>query len=270
MLELLEFSFIQNALIAGILVSISVGIIGTLVVANRTVFIAGGIAHASYGGIGLALYFSLPFLLSSTIFSIIIAVFTALFSIKYPERTDTFIGVMWAFGMAVGIIFVDLSSGYNVDLMSYLFGSILSVPVEDLIFMGILDVVVMLLVTLFYPTLLALSFDKEYGKVRGINVTLYTILIYILIALTIVVAIRSVGLILIIALLTIPVYITESFSNSLGKTMINSSILSLVFILLGLFLSYEYNLTSGASIILVATFSFALFFTLRYFLENKN
>ncbi len=263
MLELLSYPFIQNALLAGFFVSIAVGVIGTLVVANKTVFVAGGIAHSAYGGIGMALYFSLPFLLGTTVFALLAALITAFFFLKYPHRIDTFIGVMWAFGMAIGIIFVDLTPGYNVDLMSYLFGSILTVPSSDLIFMGILDGIILLAVTLFYPTLLAVSYDREYAKVRGVNTVFYTVLIYVLTALTVVIAIRSVGLILVIALLTIPVYIAENFSNSLGKTMVYSSLLSLVFIFLGLGFSYEYNLTSGASIILVATAIFMLFFILR-------
>ena len=127
MLDILGYEFIQNAIIAGLLVSFASGIIGSLIVVNRMVFLAGGIAHTSYGGIGLAVYFGLPIFLGASIFAVLQHYLMAMITLNQRDKIDTFIGLIWAVGMAIGIIFVDLTPGYNVDLMSYLFGSILAV-----------------------------------------------------------------------------------------------------------------------------------------------
>ncbi len=136
MIEALSYEFIQNALIAGVLVSFISGIIGSLIVANRMVFLVGGVAHAAYGGIGLALFTGIPLFLGTSLFAVLAALFMAYITIKERDKTDIFIGLIWAVGMAIGIILVDLTPGYNVDLMSYLFGSILAVDHEDLYFMA--------------------------------------------------------------------------------------------------------------------------------------
>src|SRR5512143_2431844 len=135
MWEALQFDFMKNALAAGVLTSVICGVVGTLVVVNRIVFISGGIAHAAYGGIGLAFYLGIPPVLGATLFSLAISMLMGVASFKSKERADTIIGVMWAIGMALGIILIELSPGYSVDLMSYLFGSILSVPRLDIWYM---------------------------------------------------------------------------------------------------------------------------------------
>ncbi len=255
MLEILHYEFIQNAILAGLLVSFASGIIGSLIVVNRMVFLAGGIAHTSYGGIGLAVYFGLPIFLGASLFAVSAALLIAIITLNQRDKIDTFIGLIWAVGMAIGIVFVDLTPGYNVDLMSYLFGSILAVSGGDLTYMSVLLGMIIVIVTLFYREILAVSYDSQYASLRGINVKFFYTLILILSALTVVIAIKVVGLILVIALLTIPIYIAEKLSNSLGAMMIGAGILSSFFTLIGLYLSYQYDLTSGASIILVsATF----------------
>lgn len=252
MLEALQFEFMQNALMASLLLAISVGIIGSLVVVNRITFLAGGIAHSSYGGIGLAIYLGLPILLGATLFSCLTAILIAMITLNNKTRIDAIIGIMWAAGMAIGIVFVDLTPGYNVDLMSYLFGSIIAVSFDDIIFMLLLDIVIVGLVILFYKEILAISYDSEFAKLRGISVKFFYTLILILASLCIVAAIRVVGLILVIALLTIPTYLAEGYCSRLSSMMILSSILAGVFTLCGLALSYSYDISSGASIILVA------------------
>jgi zinc transport system permease protein len=259
MLEALSYEFVQNALIAGILVSIASGIIGSLIVVNRMVFLAGGIAHTSYGGIGLAIYFGIPIFLGASLFALASASIIAFITLNHRDRMDTFIGLMWAVGMAIGVIFVDLSEGYSVDLMSYLFGSILAVSHNDLHYMGGLLVLILLIVTFRYRDILAVSYDSEYAKLRGINVKFFYTLILMLSALTVVVAIKVVGLILVIALLTIPIYIAERLSNSLAKMMLLSSLFSSIFTIIGLAISYIYNISSGASIILISAISLVLF-----------
>ena len=258
MIEALQFEFIRNALIAGLMASIICGIMGTLVVVNRIVFLSGGIAHAAYGGIGIAFYFGWPYLPSTIIFSLLMAMLMAGVSLKVKHRADTIIGVIWALGMALGVILMDLTPGYNVDLMSYLFGSILTVPLSDLIIMVVLSVIITLSVGYFYKDLLALSYDEEFARIRGVPVKgLYFSLIGLL-AVTIVMVIQIVGLILIIALLTIPPFIIEKYAKSLLQMMVGSSLLGALFTIAGLWLSYRYNLTSGASIIMVAGIVFLI------------
>jgi len=255
MIEALHYTFVQNALLSAILVSIASGIIGSLILVNRMTFLAGGIAHSSYGGIGLAIYFGLPIFFGASVFAIASAILIAYISFKERHRIDIFIGLVWAVGMAIGILFVDLTPGYNVDLMSYLFGSILAVSREDLIFMSILVVVILLFIHRYYKEILAVSYDSEYASLRGINAKLFFTLILIFSALTVVVAIKVVGLILVIALMTIPTYIAEQISTSLYGMMIKSALLSTFFTIIGLIISYQFDITSGASIILVsATF----------------
>ena len=259
MLDILNYEFIQNAILAGLLVSFASGIIGSLIVVNRMVFLAGGIAHTSYGGIGIAVYFGLPIFLGASVFAVLAALLMAIITLNQRDKIDTFIGLIWAVGMAIGIIFVDLTPGYNVDLMSYLFGSILAVTSDDLTYMSVLLFSIILIVSIFYREILAVSYDSLYASLRGINVKFFYTLILILSALTIVIAIKVVGLILVIALLTIPIYISEKLSNSLGMMMFISGILSSFFSMIGLIFSYQFDITSGASIILVSTVSLGIF-----------
>ena len=252
MLEILQYDFIQNALISGILISIAAGIIGSLVVVNKITFLTGGIAHSSYGGIGLAIYLGIPVLFGATVFAVITAIIIAIITLKNRTRIDAIIGMMWASGMAIGIIFVDLTPGYNVDLMSYLFGSIIAVSSEDIYYMTVLDIFIIGIVVYFYKEILAVSYDSEFATLRGINVKFFYTLILILAALCVVAAIKAVGLILVIALLTIPTYLAESFASKLSSMIIISSVLATIFSVLGLVVSYMYDISSGASIIMVA------------------
>ncbi len=258
MIEALQFDFMRNALTAGLLASVICGIMGTLVVVNRIVFLSGGIAHAAYGGIGLAFYFGWPFLPSTIGFSLAAAMLMAAVSLKIKHRADTIIGVIWAVGMAFGILLIDLTPGYNVDLMSYLFGSILTVPKSDLFVMFAIGLLMALLAAYYYKDLLALSYDESFAQIRGVPVKrLYFGLIGML-AVTIVLIIQVVGLILVIALLTIPPFIVEKHAKSLVQMMVGSSFFGAVFTITGLWLSYQYNLTSGASIIMVSGVAFLI------------
>ena len=166
-MEILEFEFMQNALAAGLLTAVICGIMGTLVVVNRIVFLSGGIAHAAYGGIGLAYYFKWPLMAGTMGFSLLASLLMAGITLKARHRADTIIGVVWALGMALGIILMDLTPGYNVDLMSYLFGSILTVSRPDLWVMAGTAILVSGLVIWFYQDLLAISYDEEFARIRG-------------------------------------------------------------------------------------------------------
>jgi zinc transport system permease protein len=259
MIEALHYEFMRNAVVAGLLLSISCGIIGALVVVNRMVLISGGIAHAAYGGIGIAFFFGIPPLLGASLFSVVIAGIIGMLTIENRHRSDTIIGVLWASGMALGVILIDLTPGYHVDLMSYLFGSILTIPAGDIRLMGALDVIIVLTVIFYYRDFLALSYDEQFASLRGVPVKILYFGLLALASLTIVMTIRLVGLILVIALLTIPTYIAEKFTQSLGSMMVFSSLFSVVFTLTGLWFSYTFNITSGAAIIMVATAVFFVF-----------
>jgi zinc transport system permease protein len=251
-LEALQFGFMRHALMAGLLVSIACGVVGAFVVIKRIVFLSGSIAHSAYGGIGLAYYFGGNPILGAILFSLLAATGMGLVQRKTRQRADTLIGVMWAIGMAVGIIFIDLSPGYKADLMSYLFGSILAVPVQDLYLMAVLDGLILLLVALFYKELLSVSFDETFTAIRGVPVDIIYILLMGMIGLTVVMMMRVVGLIMVIALLTIPAAIAGQWVGELRRMMLVASGLGVFFTTTGLWLSYFLNLTSGATIILVA------------------
>jgi len=256
MIEALQFEFMRHALVAGLLASLICGVMGTLVVVNRIVFLSGGIAHAAYGGIGLSCYLGWPYLPATLGFSFVSAMLMAAVSVKAKHRADTIIGVIWALGMAFGIIMMDLTPGYNVDLMSYLFGSILTVPGSDLAAMLLTGVSITILTAFYYKDLLALSYDEEFAQIRGVPVKgLYFGLMGML-AITIVLVIQVVGLILVIALLTIPPFIAEKRARSLSQMMVVSSLLGACFTIAGLWLSYAWNLTAGASIVMVSGAAF--------------
>ncbi|MDP6395479.1 MAG: metal ABC transporter permease [Desulfobacterales bacterium] len=256
MIDVLEFEFMRNALLAGLLVSVICGIIGTLVVVNRLVLLSGGIAHAAFGGIGLSFFLGLPVMAVTLCFSFVVALILAGVTLKAKHRSDTIVGVLWAVGMALGVIFLDLTPGYNVDLMSYLFGSILMVTQLDLLVMVVVGTMVLFITGYYYQDLLAMSYDEEFARLRNVPVKPLYFLLVCMIALSVVVIIRVVGLILIIALLTIPPYIAEKYARSLRMMMVFSVLLSCLFASSGLLLSYFLNVTSGAAIIMVAAAGF--------------
>jgi zinc transport system permease protein len=270
MIEALQFGFMRNALMAGVLVSVACGIIGTFVVIKRIVFVSGGIAHAAYGGIGLAYYLGVNPVWGAVGFSLVAALTMGAVQRRTRQRADTLIGVMWAIGMAVGIIFVDLTASYKVDLMSYLFGSILSVPRGDLWIMLALDLIVVAAIALFYKELLALSFDETFATVQNVPVNALYMLLLCLIALTVVMTMRVVGLIMVIALLTMPAAISAQFVNTLKRMMVLSSALSVLFTVVGLWLSYRLNLTSGATIILVSGAAYLISLGLKPWLAGRR
>jgi zinc transport system permease protein len=257
-IEALQFTFMRNALMAGLLVSVAFGIIGTLVVINRIVFVSGGVAHAAYGGIGLGYFMRLNPVFGAMLFSLFAALGMGWVQRRTRERADTIIGVMWAVGMATGIILLDLTPGYRADLMSYLFGSILAVPTRDLLIMVILDGVILITVAVFYKELLAISFDETFATVQNVPVDAIYMVLMALIAFTVVMMMRVVGLIMVIALLTVPAAISGQFFKDMKKMMVGATLLGIVFTTTGLMLSYTWNLTSGATIILVSAVAYAL------------
>jgi zinc transport system permease protein len=256
MIEILQYEFIRNAFMAAVLVGIACGIVGTFIVIKKIVFISGGITHAAFGGIGLGFLLGINPVLTAIPFSILSAISIGLISKKTKISEDSAIGILWAVGMALGILFIGLSPGYAPDLLSYLFGSILTVPMSDIIIMVILDVIIIITVVLLYKEFQALTFDEEFSEITGIPTQTLYLLLLCLVALSIIVLIRVVGIVLVIALLTLPTTIAKQFTNRLNKLILYSIVSAVILTVIGLWLSYLLNLPSGATIVLVLVLIF--------------
>ncbi|NEV63416.1 metal ABC transporter permease [Thiorhodococcus minor] len=247
-----EYGFLQSALIAGLLASVGCGVIGTFVVVKRIAFMAGGIAHSVLGGMGAALYFGLDPFAGALAAAIASALLIGTVRLAWKTQEDTMIGALWAIGMAVGVLFIAKTPGYASDLMSFLFGNILLVPTEELWLMAGLDLLLVAAVTLFYRQFLAISFDEELARLRGVPVAFFYLLLLCLVAITVVLLIQVVGLILVIALLTLPAAIAGHYVHSLGAMMLIATLLGALFTSLGLALSFGPDLPAGPTMILLA------------------
>ncbi len=256
--SLLEYQFLQNAFLAGILASIGCGITGPFVVVNRISYLAGGIAHAILGGMGIALYFQFDPMIGALISALFSALLIAYIKLNFNQQEDTIIGALWAVGMATGIIFISQTPGYNTELLSYLFGNILMVSESELNMMLLLDASLIIIIALFYKNLVAISFDREFAKTRGVAVGFYYTLLLCLIALTVVLLIQVVGLILVIALLTLPAAIASHYSYSIIKIIGISIVTGMLFSSGGLMISYQADFPAGSTIIVLAGCVFLL------------
>lgn len=263
MLELLSMEFMQNALVASILVAVACGVMGTFVVVNRLTSLSGGVAHASFGGVGLAALFGFSPMFGSLGFAVACAMLMGILTWRDRKKSDTFIGVIWAGGMALGVILTDMTPGYNGEMMSFLFGSLLTVPTDLLYWMGALLVVILVAVIAKFRKFLAISYDPEFARVQGMPVLAYYMALIALIALTVVIAVQAVGMILVIALLTIPAYIAENFAKSLAQMMVVSVIVSLILVISGLLLACQLNLVVGPTIIACGVLVYALHFAVK-------
>jgi zinc transport system permease protein len=263
MLELFQYEFMQRALIAAVLVSISCGVVGSYVVIKRIVSLSGAISHAAFGGVGLGYFLGVNPVLAAIPFSIISAI--SIGGVKQITNIseDTAIGILWSVGMAIGVIFINLTPGYAPDLFSYLFGSILTVSNTDLYIMLILDLVIIAVVYMFRREFLAVSFDEEFSNVVGLPALLIYMLLLALVALSVVVLIKVVGVILLIALFTIPAAIGKQYTYNLRNLMILATILAVVLTSLGLILSFIFNLASGATIVMVLAAAFLISYYIK-------
>lgn len=257
MLDVLGFEFFRNALIAGVLASIACGIIGTYVVVRRMVSVSGGISHAAFGGIGLGYFLGIDPLLGAAGFTVAAALGVGTLQLRARQQMDTLIGAVWAAGMAIGIFFVYLTPGFAPDLFSYLFGNILLVPRGDILLMGILTAVIVAVVAVLYRELQAVTFDPDYAAVMNLPVERLSLLLLVLIALTVVMLIRVVGIILVIALLTLPAAISRLYTARVWTMMLLAVVLGIIFTVAGIALSYVIDVPSGATIVLVSTLAYA-------------
>ncbi|MEF3254724.1 MAG: metal ABC transporter permease [Deferribacterales bacterium] len=257
-MELFKYDFFTNGILGILLSSFLFGIIGSIIVINKTVSMAGSIAHAAYGGVGLAFYLGLPVQITTMIFSAISGGIIARISEKAPHKIDSYTGIIWAFGMALGIILIDLTPGYNADMMTYLFGNILTITTSDLILTFIISIIVITFLAVYYNQILIISFDKDYAKILGYNIKSINFITYIIISLCIVILIRLTGIVMIMAMLTIPQNIALKHCKSFLSMIIFSTILVLILSYSGFYIAYKYDLTTGATIIIFSVFVYLL------------
>lgn len=260
-----EYQFLQNAFIASILASIVCGIMGVIIIEKKLVMMSGGIAHTSYGGVGLGYLIGCEPIIGAFLFSICAALGIGYIKRKSSTRSDVVIGLFWSLGMALGILFVALMPGYPPDLSSYLFGSILSVTKANLYLMISLTFIVIFVIVLLFNDWKAYLFDEEFASIIGIKTVFLDYLLLVLIAMSVVVLIRVVGIILVIALLTAPAATAGILTSNLKKRMIYSVLLGNVFCIAGLWISYVINIASGAVIVIVSV----IFYLLAYIVRSR-
>jgi zinc transport system permease protein len=261
---LFEYQFLQNAVLGILFAGIACGIIGTVSMEKKLVMMSGGIAHTAFGGIGMGYFLNIEPIIGGLVFSVLAAFGIATIHRKTHTHSDILIGMFWSFGMALGILFIGFTPGYPPDMTSYLFGDILTISGTDLYLICILDIIIISIIFCFFNMFKSYMFDEEFTYVLGIRTTVVEYIVFLLIALTVVILIKVAGIILIIALLTIPPCIAKQFTYNLKTIMILSILFSIIFSFIGLWISYQFSLPSGATIIIV----FICFYLITYVLHK--
>lgn len=249
MLELLSMPFFINALLAAIVMSVLTGIVGTYIVSRKLVFMSGGISHASFGGLGIAWYLGINPMIGATIFGILAAIAIEFIGNNGKRGKDSAIGILWSVGMAIGILFIFLTPGYQPNLMSYLFGNILVVPRNEIVVGALLTLFIALIFIIFYRSILYVSFDKEFAKVRRMPVNLISYSLMVIVALAIIMIMKVSGIILAIAMLSLPPVIASVFCKKFSAIMVASVLIGMFGSIAGLFISYLINAPSSATIV---------------------
>lgn len=272
--SIFQYDFILKGLLGAVFASITAGLAGAYIVSKRMVFLSGGITHASFGGIGIGYFFGFNPVLGAAVFGILSALGVEYLSVKQKIREDSAIGILWAFGMAIGIIFIYLTPGYTPNLMSYLFGSILTVTNADIIALGIMSVVLIIYFGVFYRTILYISFDESFARTYSSYVNIFKYVTTALVALTIVLNIRMAGVVLVLSLFTIPPNIAMIFTRVYSRIILWSVITGFAGTATGYIISYFAGIPVGATIIFTLVILWVLvrlgyqFF--RYIREDKR
>lgn len=258
MLEVLKLDFVQHAVAASLLASIALGVVGTLVVVKREVFVSAGIAHAAYGGVGLGFFLAWDPSLMAMVVGVALAMGMGIARQVSDQRTDTLIGAMWAVGMSAGVLLVDLTPGYTANARSYLFGSLLTVPTSDLVLIAVLDVIIVTVTVAGHRLLIAQAFDPIFVRARGLPSAALDLLTLLLVALTVVVLMQVTGLVLLIAVLTLPAALAGRLTHSVPRTMVLAALVSAAATLTGLVVSYQADVTSGPAIVAVTACAYLI------------
>ena len=249
--NIFEYDFLTNAFIAAILSGITCGIVGSYIVTRRIVFLSSGITHASFGGLGIALYAGIDPLLGALSFASISSLGTEFASRRGRIREDSVVGIIWSMGMAIGALFMSLRPGYATDLTSYLFGNILLVTPRDIVWLAILTVALIIGAVVWLRRLMYITFDEEYAKSQGISTTLVAYVMAVVIAIAIVLSIKVMGIILLLSLITIPTVIANDITKDFRKITPLSAIIAVVGNISGFIFSYEYDIPTGSCIIFI-------------------
>lgn len=258
--SIIQNEFMQNAIIGILLISIISGVIGSILVSNKILFIGGGVAHCSYAGIGIAIFLGYSAVIGAIISSIIVAITLAF--IRNNKNLDSIIAILWAFGMSLGVVFINLSST-NIDIESYLFGSLLSVDKQTLGIMATFDLFMLTLLIVYYREVLGISYDLEFCNLKNLKINWFNNVMFIFIAVGIILSMQISGLVLVLAMLSIPAYIANLFVKNLKSQMIFSFVISLIFMFCGLIFAFHFNISVGASITLVSTAGMIMAFFIR-------
>jgi len=266
-----EYQFLQNALIAGLLTSIVCGIIGVIIVEKKLVMMSGGIAHTAYGGVGLGYLLGIEPIIGALGFAVVSACGIGAVRRRGGASAEVIIAMLWSFGMALGILFIGVMPGYPPDINSYLFGNILSVTKSDILMEIIICLAVMLVICIFYNDWKAYLFDEEFSFILGLKTKLLEYTLLIMTAMAVVVLIKVVGIVLILALLTAPAATSALLSKRLGARMLISVILGCVYCFFGLWLSYDFNIPSGSTVIILSVLCyFIVYFAKSVFQRKKH
>lgn len=249
--NIFAYDFLVNAFVACILSGITCGIVGSYIVARRMVFLASGITHASFGGLGIALYAGLNPLLGAVAFASVSSLGIEYASRKGRMREDSAIGIIWSVGMAIGALFMSLRPGYATDLTSYLFGNILLVDRGDVAWLALLTVVIVFGAAIWLRRLMYITFDEEYARSQGLPVAVVAYVMAVVIAITIVLSIKVMGIILLLSLVTLPVVIANTLTKDYRRITLFASIIAVVANVIGFIFSYEYDLPTGSCIIFI-------------------
>ena len=272
-LEILSFGFIQRALLAGTLIAVLCSVLGVFLVLRRMSLIGDGLAHVTFGSAAIALAFKL-YAAASLFVSLPIVLLSSLGILKLTEKArlhgDAAIGIVSSLGISVGIIIASIGGGYNVNLLSYLFGNILSITSEEVMIAGGLFAVVMLLLTLFFNDLFAITFNEELARVSGIRTNIINAVLVMLTALSVVLAMKLVGIMLISSLLILPAVSALQIARSFKGCVFLAAIQGGLSVILGIFISFISNLPTSATVVLINLLLFAVAFLVRYSLSARN
>lgn len=249
--NIFAYDFLTNAFIASILSGITCGIVGSYIVTRRIVFLSSGITHASFGGLGIALYAGINPILGALSFAALSSVGIEFASRRGHIREDSVVGIIWSLGMAIGALFMSLRPGYATDLTSYLFGNILLVTPTDNLWLGIITVALIVGAVIWLRKLMYITFDEEYAKSQGINTTLVAYIMAVVIAVVIVLSIKIMGIILLLSLITIPTVIANDITKDFRLITPLSAIIAVTGNIAGFILSYEYDVPTGSCIIFI-------------------
>ena len=253
--DILSYDFLVNALYACILSGITCGVVGSYIVARRMVFLSGGITHASFGGLGMALYAGVSPVVGALGFAALASVGIEYASRRGRMREDSVVGIIWSVGMALGALFMSLRPGYATDLTSYLFGNILLVTDDDILYLALLTLFVVVGAVAMLRRLMYVVFDEEYARSQGVATSAMCYIMAVVVAVTVVLSIKVMGIVLLLSLLTIPTVIANSFTKDYRRIAIASALIGVVGNISGFVLSYEYNLPTGSCIIFMLTFA---------------